>query len=336
MRSFFGAKAWTAVLAAMVAIGLVSAPAMAGSPRQVDDYREGKNKLIMVKGDNVKRKVLANNVRVVLKARNGQKTRANVNELVPGARILRLVNTDGDRAIEKVILRERSSGSSDCSFDVSTDEDGASHDESWDCSLSLDGVNEDLSKSCSFDSSEDSSGTMQSGDSSRDVSWDCSYDEDGKWKRDFSWNASFDASESASWGRAGGDSDGDTSFDASWDSRVALDKPLFTCRIVKNPLGWTCASAVLDQEIGVTLDAAPVGFDAYLDFSEDYVGNGNGSDTDSSCTKDGPGSFSCSFDTGDEAGDCSVDVSFDSSVDPDRKGGDVSGDMSYSCSYDIS
>jgi hypothetical protein len=321
-------RTWAALLGAVVISGLISAPAMARAAGQVDEYRPRTDKLIVVSDDAVKRKTLAGNVKVVLRDAKGRSTRADINELVAGARVLRLADPDRDKVVEKVVLRELPSGSSDCSFDTS--DDGSM---SWDCSLDFDGLDDDETKSCSFDGSEDSSGGANEGDRSRDFSWDCSYDQDGD-EGDFSWDASYDASEGASWDGSGGDADGDTSFDASWDSSRPLETPLFKCTIVKDPLGWRCTSSALDQEFGVTLEGAPVGFEAYLDFSADHV-DLDDDETSSSCSKDGPGSFSCSFDTGAEDGDCSVDVSFDSSVDADNRGGDVSGDMSYSCSYDV-
>lgn len=329
-------KAGVALIGAVAIAGLLAPPAAARKIGQIEKYKVGKNQVVLNKGGKAVKKKLAGKVKVVLKSKSGEKSRKDINELVAGAKVLRLADRNDDGKIDKVVLRELPSGGSDCSFDGSEESEDPSEvsvDESWDCDLDYDGINLDISESCSFDRSEDSSSDPSGGDSSRDMSWDCSYDESDD-ENDFSWDCDYDASESASWEPEGGDSDGDTSFSCSWDSSVPLTEPLFDCAITQSPLGWHCTSAALDQSFGVTLDSAPVGFDPFLDFNEDYV-DLDEEDASASCSNDDAGSYSCSFDSGDEFGDCSVDFSFDVSNEPDGTGGDVSGDMSYSCSYEF-
>lgn len=321
----------TLLVGTLMALLMAAPPASARALGRVDDYRPAKHRLEMMKDGRPVSRSLAKNVRVVLQDADGRKKLADVNALVTGARILKLRDQDGNGRYDKVIVRELPSGSSDCSFDQSEEDDG---DESWNCTVDHDGDDEDVDERCSYSSSEDGSSDADGGDTSSDVSWDCSYeerDEDEDEGEGMSWDCSYDASESASWDPSGGDSDGDTSFDCSWESPVPLTSPLWACAIVRNPLGWTCSSSHLEQSFGVTLTGSPVGFDAFLDFSRDYI-DLDEEDTTSACDSNGGGSFSCSFDAEGEVGGCEVDLSFDRTRD--THSGDISGDMSYSCSYE--
>lgn len=319
----------TLAVGTLTALALSAPPASARALGRVDDYRPAKQRLDMIKDGRLVHRTIASDARVVLRDVDGGDTRADINELVTGAKVLSLRDTDGDGEIEKVILRERASGSSDCSFDY--DEEEGDGDGSWDCTIDHDGDDEDVEEHCSYDASGGSGYEDGEGDTTRDVSWDCDYEEadDGD-EEGLSWSCSYDASESSSWDASGGDSDGDTSFDCSWESPVPLDSPLWRCAISRDPLGWTCTSEQLEQSFGVTLDGAPSGgFDTFMDFSEDYE-DLDEDPVDSTCDANGGGSFSCSYDGDGVIGDCEIGISFDRSFEGDS--GDVSGDMSYSCS----
>lgn len=325
-----------AVLACALLMGATLAPPASAGPRaRVDRFQPGSQRLVLVKGDRVIRKSLSDDVKVLLKNRAGQKQRADVNELVAGAVVLKLADTDDDGDIDKAILRELPSGSSDCSFDESeeseSDEEGSesSVEESWSCDLDYEGIDSDISRDCSFDMSREGYSEANEGEHEEEVSWDCSYDESND-EEDLSWDCSYDSSEATWWEGPEGGSEGDTSFDCSWDSSVPLDAPLWDCAITEVPFGWSCTSEKLGQSFGATLQGAPIGFDAFLDLSADHL-DLDSDDSSASCSDDGAG-FSCSFETEDSDGDCEIEFSIDESAEPDGTGGDVSGDMSYSCS----
>jgi len=299
----------------MLAAGTGEAQALTG---KVDGYKHGKHVLkLKKKGGEVVKVKTASKLAVTLIPRRGKASSGDVNDLVPGAKVL---DTEREGAkIDGLELRELPSGSSDCSFDTS--ESDGEGDESFDCSMSYEGEKED----CSFDESSDKS----AGDESSDSSWDCSFDDDG-----LSWDCSYDTSQSSSTGPDGGDSDADFSFDCSWESAEKLDGPLWKCELDPPQLGFACNSSPLGQDFGAQLDTTGTGvtLGSYLDFSEDYAEEDE--ETDSvDCSKSGD-ALDCSFDGDGEAGDCEFDFSFDRSHEPGYVEGDVSGDGSMSCSYD--
>src|SRR5215213_1551233 len=166
--------------------------ASAGKTPQVDRYNVNKDTLTIKKKGKTKKLDVASDVVVRLEKRSGKTTRANENELVPGADIEDIEADAGE--VEEIDLEEQPSGSSDCSFDMSEEDEGV--DESFDCSEDY----EDESQDCSFDQS----GSKSPGDMDKDTSWDCSYEDDA-----IRWDCSYDSSQSASWDPDGGDADGD-------------------------------------------------------------------------------------------------------------------------------
>ena len=319
-----------ALLTAVLAIGILTSPgALAAGRGRVDGYRPAKDVLRVAKADgSVKRVETSARPKVVLKDADGDTELADENELSDGAKIVALRDPDDDGEVEKIIVKELASGSSDCSFDSSEDidEDGSSSDESFDCSLDYDGDNESESKSCSFDKS----GDQELGDRSKSLSWDCSYDYSDD-ENDSSWDCSFDASEDRSADESGGTADGDFSFDCSWDSSLPYGAPLFDCNLDSTSLAFTCASNALQMDFGYALDLSDVQFDAELDFNRDYVEEGDDEDGTLNCTETASGA-ECSFDGSADSGNCSIDFSF--TKDGDANGGSVSGDASYSCSWE--
>lgn len=306
-------------LALLLGTALLAAAgtAEAGKPSKVDSYKDAKGKLkIKERGGKYRTERVASNLEVKL-TRKGQSSPASINELVPGAKIVKLKERAGK--VRKVTLAETPSGSSDCSFDMTEEDEPL--EESFDCDRSYEGEDED----CSFDQSGDAS----PGDSSKDTSWDCSFSDDR-----LEWDCSYDSSQSASVESDGGDSDADLSFDCSWESEEALDEPLWDCALASAELSFVCRSGSLGQEFGAGLDTTGTGLslDSFVDFSDDYKTESSG---ESSSCVDAAGSASCSFDGDGEVGDCDFDFSFDRSHEADFRSGDVSGDISMSCDYDI-
>ena len=304
----------TALVLAVAGGGAADAYAVSG---KVDGYKHGKRVLqVKKKGGKVVKVATASKVKVKLVPRKGKAFAGDVNDIVPGAKVLETAREG--RKIAVIELRALASGSSDCSFDMveAADDEG----ESFDCSTSYEAEKE----SCSFDESRDGG----SGDVSEDTSWDCSYEDD-----ELSWDCSFDSSQSASTGPDGGDSDADFSFDCSWESEKELSGPLWECNLDAAVLGFGCSSELLDQEFGAKIDTSGLGvsLDSFVDFSKDYVKDGESETVDCSKTAD---ALDCSFDGEGEAGDCELDFSFDRSHEPGYVEGDVSGDGSMSCSYD--
>lgn len=318
------------LLVAVMAIGVLTSPAaLAGGRGRIDGYRPAKDVLRVTKADGtVKRIKTSARPTVILKDADGNKEVANENELADGAKVLGVRDPDGDGEVEKIIVKELPSGSSDCSFDSSEDidGDGSSSDESFDCSLDYDGDNESESKSCSFDKS----GDQEHGDRSKSLSWDCSYDYSDD-ENDSSWDCSFDASEDRSADESGGSADGDFSFDCSWDSSLPFDAPLWECSLDSSGLSFTCVSAALQMDFSYALDLSDVQFDAEVDFHKDYVDEDEDDSGSLDCTETADG-VDCSFDGSGDSGTCSVDFSFNK--DGDANGGSVSGDASYSCSWE--
>lgn len=290
---------------------------------RVDGYDHAKHRLDVRKGGKVKSKRLARKVRVNLVSKRGKSAtrrskadRASVNQLVRGAVI---ADTEAKRGkLVEIDLVETPAGSSDCSFDESSDSEDGEREVSWDCSTDYQGESQD----CSFDESSES----EEGEHSRDTSWDCSYDLSTD-SRELGWDCSYDSSQSSS----PEDADGDLSFDCSWDSSEALDAPLWECGFASGEAEFTCASKQLGQEFGAALDPADAGFDPFVEFTSDYVANPGLANGSATCDGSG-GSVDCSFDGDRTAGNCEVDYSFDRSHEPDFSSGDVSGDLSYSCS----
>lgn len=318
------------LLVAVMAIGILTSPgAFAGGRGRVDGYNAGKGVLRVVKADgSVKRVETSARPKVVLKDASGETELANENELADGAKVLGLRDPDDDGEIEKIVIKELASGSSDCSFDSSEDidDDGSSSDESFDCSLNYDGDNESESKDCSFSKS----GDQELGEASKSLSWDCSYDYSDD-ENDSSWDCSFDASEDRSADESGGGADGDFSFDCSWDSSLPYEAPLWDCSFDTTALAFTCVSSALGADFGYAFDLTDVQFDAEVDFSEDYVEEEEEDAGTLGCTSTATGA-ECSFDGGGESGNCSVDFSF--SKEGEADGGSVGGDASYSCSWE--
>jgi len=307
-----------ALLAAILALFMAgwADAASAGKTPQVDRYNPNKGTLAIKKSGNVTKRDVANDLVVRLERRSGKTTKANENELVSGADIEDIESNDGE--IDEIDLDEKPSGSSDCSFDLSDENEPV--DESFDCSEDY----EDESQDCSFDQS----GDKEPGDMSKDSSWDCSYEDDS-----LSWDCSYDSSQSASWDASGGDADGDFSFDCSWESEQDLAGPLFVCSFGAEGISFLCSSEQLGQQFGVSLDVDPgISLDPTVDFNEDVVDEETDAD-DSDCSGGG-GSYDCSFSGDREFGDCEADFSYDESHEPGYRSGDLSGDASVSCSYE--
>ena len=294
----------------------MSADAALAHKKRVNRYNHNKSTLSIKHHGKVKQRDVAKQLVVRLERRNGKKSRANENELVPGAHVKGMKSGDGE--IEKIDLAEQESGSSDCSFDMSDQNESAN--ESFDCSEDY----KDESQDCSFDQS----GDKAPGDMSKDSSWDCSYEDDT-----LSWECSYDSSQSASWDASGGDADGDFSFDCSWESEQDLAGPLFSCSFGAEGISFLCTSVRLGQQFGASLDVGPgISLDPTVDFNEDVVEEDGDAD-DSDCSGGG-GSFDCSFSGDREFGDCEADFSYDESHEPGYRSGDLSGDASVSCSYE--
>jgi hypothetical protein len=313
------------VLGAALTIATGVPSAHAGSSASVHRFNPQRDKLVMVKDGRIVQRPVDPRSRVVLRHLDGSGTRADINQLVAGAKVLKVVDRNGDGDLDKIVLRERSSGNSDCSFDV--EDDAAAGP--WSCRVDHDSPEDDELQDCSFDISEEESEEAGEGERSREISWDCSYEQESEDGDGLSWDCSFDASEEASWDPVGGSADGDTSFDCSWESSEPLPAPLFACSVVRNPLGWSCRSTHLQQYFGVNLAMDGTGFEAFMDFNRDYIDTDHG--TGSTCTSVGGGVYDCAFDLDEDAGTCSIDLSFERHVEEGFVEGDVSGDMSYSC-----
>ena len=310
------------MLVGLVALAAaVLAPAALAQASRVDGYKPETRTLRVLKPSGaLKRVKLARQAAVKLRDASGVTTRANLNELVDGAKILGLRDPDDDGVVEKVVLKELASGSADCSFDQS-DEDGDG-DESWDCSLDYESDHSSESQDVSFDESSSAWGP----DSDKDVSWDASYSYSDD-QSELDWDCSFSASES----RSDGSLDGDASFDCSWDSSEALESPLWTCDFKVGRFAFLCKAPSLDgMSFGYEFDLSDVDFAAFLDQQADYVKEADEDEGSVACSAEGGGAYSCSFDTSLEAGDCDADWSYDESHT--AFGGDLSGDFSFSCS----
>lgn len=316
------------VLAVLLFTSLLSvllvSPANAAPRARLDKFspRTDVVRLDRADGKSVRAEV-ANDVRVRMVDSDGDVSRGDINELVRGAKVLGWKKEDGE--IVKIRLRERATGSSDCSFDTG---DGTTDDNSFDCSNDYDDGNVDTDSDCSFDESGDG----PANDRSEDVSWDCSYDKsiDGD---DISWDCSFSASSSRYADAWGGDVDADLDFDCSWGGDgVAAGTKLWECKFKPGVLGFRCASPQLNQEFEYEFDPATAELEGGLDFRNDYVDTDEPSDGDVGCSGSAADGYDCSFDYEQEAGDCSADWDYDAS----REGtdGDVSGSLSYSCSWD--
>jgi len=305
------------VLAALMLLVAATADSAFGQ-RQVHRFDPAQGTLAIKKDGKVKERDVANGLIVRLEKRNGKTRKANKNELVPGADIEDMEVDDGE--IEEIDVEQQPSGSSDCSFDTSDQNENM--DKSFDCSEDY----ADESQDCSFDQS----GDKEPGDLSKDTSWDCSYEDEDE---GLSWDCSYDSSQGSSWDASGGDADGDFSFDCSWESQSDLAGPLFSCAFGAEGISFLCTSEQLGQEFGASLDVGPgIALDPTVDFNEDVVDEDGDAD-DSDCSGGG-GSFDCSFSGDREFGDCEADFSYDESHSAGYRSGDLSGDASVSCSYE--
>ena len=311
--------------------GMLSSPLALAAPKQAWEYDPERNVFFMIKDDGtVTKRKMVKKPRIKLVDRDGNVSRSSVNELAAGAKVLKLKrNPTNPDKIKTVVLREKSSGSSDCSFDALDYKDlEGPEDFDWDCSTDLETEEESISKSCSFDGSMD----FGEGDSSMDVSGDCSYDHSTP-TSNLSWDCSFDASTSASGGSWGGDADGDASFSCSWSSNVELAGPLWVCDFDPDAMSFVCASEAMEQEFGATFSPEAMALLTNFDFQPDHVDDSPEVNAAVGCSDDGGGSYSCSYEAPGEEGDCSMDFSID--MTNGQFSGDLSGDVSFSCSYDV-
>ncbi len=167
------------VAIALTLVGMLLAPVAMAAKKQAWDYDPEEKVFVMVKEDGtiIKRKMVKK-PRVKLVDKEGNVTRGDVNELAAGARVLKMKRKPANPdKVRTVVLREKSSGSSDCSFDALQYDDLQGEDSfDWDCSTEVELEGESISKSCSFDASMDFEAAEGEIDGSMDVSGDCSYD----------------------------------------------------------------------------------------------------------------------------------------------------------------
>jgi hypothetical protein len=306
-------------------ISIIASPLVLAG-KQVWQYDPETYSLVMVRDDGaIKKKKMVKRPKIKLVDVDGNVTVADINELASSAEILKIEKKN--RKIKTVVLRQQSSGSSDCSFDALDYKDlEGPHSFSWDCATDLVTETETVTKSCSFDGSMDSG----AGGNSMDVAGDCDYTKSTP-ESIVSWSCTYDASAGASGGAWGGDSGGDASFSCSWSSNVELVEPLWQCNFDIDAMSFMCASESEKQEFGFTFAPETMALLAEFDFQTDFVDSGPEANAAVSCSDNGGGSYSCSFDAPTESGDCSMNVSFDNTSG--AFSGDLSGDISFSCSY---
>ena len=314
----------------MAALMLTTLPALSASaaPRaRLGKFSPATDVVRLDRGDGTRVKAeVADDVRVRLVDRNGNITRSDVNELVRGAKIMGWRKAGGE--IVGILLQERNTGSSDCSFDTG---DGTTDDNSFDCSSDYDDGTVDTVTDCSFDESADG----PANDRSEDVSWDCSYDKSIDEDNEISWDCSFSASSSRYADAYGGSVDADLDFNCSWDGEgVAAGTALWECRFKPGVLGFRCHSEQLKQEFEYEFDTATAELEGGLDFRNDYVDTDEDQDGNVGCSGSAADGYDCSFSHDGDSGDCGADWDYDRSRD--GKSGDVSGSLSYSCSWDAS
>jgi hypothetical protein len=321
-----------AVIVTLVSVLL--SPMAYAAKKQAWEYDPEENVFVMVKpdGTTIKRKMVKK-PKVKLVDKEGNVTLADINELAAGAKVLKLKRKPSKpEKVKTVVLREKSSGSSDCSFDALQYDDLQGEESfDWDCSTDVELEDESISKSCSFDASMDFEAAEGEIDGSMDLSGDCSYDRETP-TSSLSWDCSFDASSSVSgdiW--EGGDADGDASFSCSWSSTEELDAPLWACIFDVDAMEFVCESESEQQQFGATFSPEAKALLANFDFQPDFVDSDPEVNAAVECESDGGTSYSCSFESPEEEGDCSLEFEFESTGD--AFSGDLSGDMSFSCSY---
>lgn len=328
-------RVFARVVAVLIALSLAllgsTATAAGGKADRVGDFRPKAMKVRIDKADGADRwRQVTASTRVFVVDKAGDRTRADVDELVRGARIVGSRVRAGE--VRAITLRElAATGSTDCSFDSSDDDgDSVTDDESFDCSLDYDDGTVDTDTDCSYDSSRDGG----VGDWSMDASWDCSYSETDDRDEDeggLDWDCSYSASAGGSQDAWGGDADADLDFDCSWNG-ASTDSVLWDCRFQPGVLGFTCVSKQLNQEFGYTIDVEDMAIDGGMDFQRDVVGEETSGADGVGCSGSAADGYDCSVDGEAGTGDCTVDWSFDRSRA--TRDGDVSGSLSYSCSRD--
>lgn len=318
-----------AVFAALCLL-LVGGPAVSAgkTPDRVGDVRAGAMKVRIDGANGVDRyRAFTKKTKVFLVDRAGNRTRADLNELGRGAKVVGKRVVDGK--IVSIALAEKGpTGSSDCSFDSSDDDgDAVTDDDSFECSNDYDDGTVDTDSDCSYDSSSDGPAS----DHSLDMSWDCSYSETDDRDEDeggLDWDCSFSASADTSSDADGSDTSADLDFDCSWNG-ASTDSALWNCRFIPGSLGFECNSAQLQQTFGYTIDTDDLALDGGLDFQTDIVDENTGDDG-VGCSGTAADGHDCSVDGEAGTGDCTVDWDFDRSGA--TREGDVSGSLSYSCS----
>ncbi|MBD8869791.1 hypothetical protein [Nocardioides donggukensis] len=313
---------------AVACLTFVGQPAVAASgAKHVGDVRAKAMKVRIDKPNgNRGWAEVSKQTRVVLKSRDGERTRGDLNDLARGAKVLRKRGTNGE--LRRVVLAASPTGNADCSFDSSSDDgDDVSNDESFDCSSDYDDGVVDTSEDCSYDASSDGPAS----DWSMDTSWDCSFSEsDDRADSDIDWDCSYSASAGGYEDADGGDVDADLDFDCSW-SGAGTGSALWDCRFLPGVLGFKCVSPQLGQEFTYTIDTESMQFVGGMDFSKDLITKKPG-DRGLSCSGSEVDGYDCDYDGGSESGNCGVDWSFDESRGTED--GDVSGSLSYDCSWD--
>ncbi len=307
---------WLPIVSAVALVLGSALPAAAGPSGNVLRYRPRTQILKVLKADGSRTAYqLDGSTRIRLVAPDGTRARGSVNDLVFGAGVRRIVVEDG--TITRVKLAMLEGGSTDCSFDFSSDDDGEG-DRSWDCSFDYEAGDRSESQDVSFDASFD--GDASGGSS--DVSWDASSDTTIGDDVDDSWDCSFDASADWSGDATEGDLSADSSFDCSWTGAG------FDASFDPDVMAWTVTATETGETFGCVFDPATVSWDCSVDFSVDYVPEVVDVGGNVSCTGDGAGGYTCGFVSEVAAGECDVDVSLDETTGPE---GDLSGDVSLSC-----
>lgn len=320
-----------AALAALCLV-LLGSPAMSagkGADR-VGDVRAGAMKVRIDGANGVdKWRAVTRSTKVFLRDKAGNRTRADLNELARGAKVVGKRVRAG-KVVAITLAEKGTTGSADCSFDTSDDDgDSVTDDDSFDCSNDYNDGTVETDSDCSYDSSRDGG----AGDWSMDASWDCSYSETDDRDEDeggLDWDCSYSASAGGYSDAEGGDTDADLDFDCSW-SGASTDSALWDCKFIPSVLGFECTSAQLQQTFGYTIDTEDMAIDGGMDFQKDIVDDADGADG-VGCSGSAADGYDCSVDGEAGTGDCTVDWSFDRSRG--TRDGDVSGSLSYSCSWE--
>ncbi len=326
-------KVWLRAVAVFAALclTLTTSPATAAGsrPDRVGDFKQKVLKVRIDKAGGADRwRTVTPRTKVFLVDKAGNRRRADVDELVRGARVIGKRIVDG--RVRSIALRERpATGSADCSFDSTEDDDDkVTEGDSFSCSNDYDDGTVDTDSDCSYDSSTDG----VANDWSMDTSWDCSYSEYADGDADgLDWDCSFSASADRYSDVDGGDADADLDFDCSW-SGAGTDSALWQCRFMPGVLGFKCVSRQLQQEFEYTIDPTDMAFEGGFDYQRDVIDEDTNVDDGVGCSGNAADGYDCSVDGEYGAGDCFVDWSFDRSRAAED--GDVSGSLSYSCSWD--